>query len=111
MVLVGPLSIASSIHHKDFIPASELRPLSLNPQDSLPQIASVCRGWRNLVKDGNLWAQAFITSWKLGGVSGEPSSTGFWRGKLSQFAISHDLARGDSIASLAVKYNVQVSIP
>lgn len=47
--------------------------------------------------------------WKLKEVIGKPSSGGFWREvNLGKFAISHTLVKGDSVASLAVKYSVQV---
>ncbi|KAK9732536.1 hypothetical protein RND81_04G005600 [Saponaria officinalis] len=48
---------------------------------------------------------SFKAPWKLKEVVGEPSSGSFWRdNRLSKFAISHRIIRGDSITSLAVNY-------
>jgi hypothetical protein len=53
--------------------------------------------------------RAFLAPWKLKDVVGNPLSRSFWRdNSLAKFAISHHIMRGDSVASLAVKYSVQV---
>lgn len=75
----------------------------------LARAACVCRLWFSLASDREMQIRAFRSPWKLKKVIGNPSSSGFWRDNgLGRFAISHRLARGDSVASLAVKYSVQV---
>lgn len=50
-----------------------------------------------------------MAPWKLKEVVGMPLNGSFWRDNgIGKFAISHRLARGDTVASLAVKYSVQV---
>ncbi|EYU29907.1 hypothetical protein ABFS82_14G188200 [Erythranthe guttata] len=79
------------------------------PLTDLATSACVCRLWRSVASDGEMQIRAFMTPWKLGSVIGKPSSGVFWRdNSLSKFAISHRVSRADSIASLAVKYSVQV---
>lgn len=79
---------------------------------SLPDLARaacVCRLWFSLASDHDLQTRAFRSPWKLKEVVGSPGSGAFWRDNgLGRFAISHRLVRGDSVASLAVKYSVQV---
>ncbi|KAL6561659.1 hypothetical protein OROMI_017260 [Orobanche minor] len=83
-----------------------LQKLSLS---DLARAACVCRLWQSVASDSQMKIQAFISPWKLQDIVGKPSSSGFWRdNSLSKFAISHPLSRRDSIASLAVKYSVQV---
>ncbi|KAI3448631.1 hypothetical protein Pfo_005296 [Paulownia fortunei] len=83
-----------------------LEKLSLS---DLARAACVCRLWRSVASDRDMQIRAFMSPWKLRDVIGKPSSGGFWRdNSLSKFAVSHRLSRGDSIASLAVKYAVQV---
>ncbi|KAL2231175.1 F-box protein At1g55000 [Sesamum indicum] len=75
----------------------------------LARAACVCRLWRSLASDREMQIRAFMSPWKLRDVIGNPSSGSFWRdNSLSKFAVSHRVSRGDSIASLAVKYSVQV---
>lgn len=79
------------------------------PLADLARAACVCRLWFSLASDREMQIRAFRSPWKLKEVIGNPSSSGFWRDNgLGRFAISHRLARGDSVASLAVKYSVQV---
>ncbi|XP_051123420.1 F-box protein At1g55000 [Andrographis paniculata] len=79
------------------------------PIPDLARAACVCRQWRSVASDREMQIRAFISPWKLRDVVGNPSSGAFWRdNSLSKFAVSHRLSRGDSIASLAVKYSVQV---
>lgn len=53
--------------------------------------------------------RAFVAPWKLKDVLGNPLSRSFWRdNSLAKFAVSHRVVRGDTVASLAVKYSVQV---
>ena len=67
------------------------------------------RLWKEVASDKEIQVRAFMMPWKLKQVVGKPSSGGFWREvSLGKFAISHRLAKGDSVASLAVKYSVQV---
>ncbi|XP_057512552.1 F-box protein At1g55000-like [Actinidia eriantha] len=75
----------------------------------LARAACVCRLWSSVASDREMQTRAFMAPWKLKEVVGNPSSGGFWRDNgLSRFAISHRLVRGDTVASLAVKYCVQV---
>ncbi|CAN6566542.1 unnamed protein product [Malus baccata var. baccata] len=47
--------------------------------------------------------------WNLKEVIGKPASSSFWRdNSIGKFAISHRIVRGDTVASLTVKYSVQV---
>ncbi|KAK4406621.1 F-box protein [Sesamum angolense] len=73
----------------------------------LARAACVCRLWRSLASDREMQIRAFMSPWKLRDVIGNPSSGSFWRdNSLSKFAFPHRVCRGDSIASLAVKYSV-----
>lgn len=77
--------------------------------DDLARAACVSRFWNQVASDKDIQVRAFMRPWKLKEVVGKPSSGGFWREvRLPKFAISHRLAKGDSVASLAVKYSVQV---
>lgn len=79
------------------------------PIDDLARAACVSRFWNHVASDKDIQVRAFMRPWKLKEVVGMPSSGGFWREvRLGKFAISHRLAKGDSVASLAVKYSVQV---
>ncbi|KAL1802303.1 hypothetical protein ACET3Z_030950 [Daucus carota] len=78
--------------------------------DDLARAACVSRLWKEVASDKEIQVRAFMMPWKLKQVVGKPSSGGFWREvSLGKFAISHRLAKGDSVASLAVKYSVQVT--
>ncbi|KAK9086781.1 hypothetical protein Syun_029175 [Stephania yunnanensis] len=75
----------------------------------LARSACVCRAWHAVASDREILVGAFKAPWKLREVVGSPTSTSFWRDNcLGRFAISHKLVRGDTVASLAVKYYVQV---
>lgn len=75
----------------------------------LARAACVCRLWCSVASDREMQIRAFMSPWKLRDIIGKPSSSGFWRdNSLMKFAVSHRLTRRDSIASLAVKYSVQV---
>lgn len=75
----------------------------------LARAGCVCRSWRRIASNREMQIRAFIAPWKLKDVIGNPTSPTFWRdATLSKFAISHRLLRADSVASLAVKYSVQV---
>ncbi|KAL5980949.1 hypothetical protein ACLOJK_028869 [Asimina triloba] len=79
------------------------------PLPDLARAACVCRLWNSLASDRDMQTRAFKAPWKLKDVVGNPSSSAFWRdNSLGRFAISHRLARGDTVAGLAVKYSVQV---
>ncbi|KAJ9552522.1 hypothetical protein OSB04_016567 [Centaurea solstitialis] len=80
------------------------------PVADLARSACVCRLWSSVASDREIQVRAFKAPWKLKDVIGNPSSGSFWRdNSLSRFAISHRLVRGDTVASLAVKYTVQVT--
>ncbi|KAK4476698.1 hypothetical protein RD792_015858 [Penstemon davidsonii] len=80
------------------------------PLVDIGRAACVCRLWRLVASDRELLIGAFVSPWKLRDVIGNPSSGSFWRdNSLTKFAVSHRLSRGDSVASLAVKYAVQYS--
>ncbi|KAJ4968997.1 hypothetical protein NE237_015698 [Protea cynaroides] len=79
------------------------------PLSDLARAACVCRLWNSIASDREIQTRAFKSPWKLKDVIGNPSSRGFWRDScLGRFAISHRLVKGDTVASLAVKYSVQV---
>ncbi|GKB17842.1 F-box protein [Tanacetum coccineum] len=74
----------------------------------LARCACVCKIWSEVAGDGEIVVKAFKKAWKVKEVIGKPSSGGFWRdAKITKFAVSHRVVRGDSVASLAVKYSVQ----
>ncbi|KAL4568236.1 hypothetical protein LXL04_023843 [Taraxacum kok-saghyz] len=75
----------------------------------LARSACVCRLWSSVASHREIQVNAFKAPWKPKSVIGNPTSGCFCRdNRLSRFAISHRLARGDTVASLAVKYSVQV---
>ncbi|KAM5561247.1 F-box protein [Rosa sericea] len=79
------------------------------PIPDLARSSCVCRAWNSVASDQEIVVNAFKSPWKLKDVVGKPASGSFWRDNtLGKFAISHRIARGDSVASLAVKYSVQV---
>ncbi|KAF8392462.1 hypothetical protein HHK36_022804 [Tetracentron sinense] len=79
------------------------------PVPDLARTACVCRLWNSVASDREIHARAFKSPWKLKDVIGNPISGSFWRdNSLRRFAISHRLVRGDTVASLAVKYSVQI---
>lgn len=80
------------------------------PIPDLARCSCVCRVWNSVASDQEIVTRAFKAPWNLKHVIGKPASGNFWRdNSLGKFAISHRIVRGDSIASLAVKYSVQVS--
>lgn len=81
------------------------------PLPDLARTACVCRLWSSVASDREIQTRAFKAPWKLKDVIGNPSSGSFWRdNSINRFAISHRLVRQDTVASLAVKYSVQVYI-
>lgn len=81
------------------------------PIPDLARASCVCRVWNSVASEREIVTRAFLAPWKLKDMLGNPLSGTFWRDNtLSKFAISHRILRGDSVASLAVKYSVQVSI-
>ncbi|CAH9145142.1 unnamed protein product [Cuscuta epithymum] len=79
------------------------------PLPDLARAACVCRLWNAVASDREMKTSAFKAPWKLKDIIGNPSSGAFWRdNSISKFAISHRIVRGDSLASLAVKYSVHV---
>ncbi|XP_008246459.1 PREDICTED: F-box protein At1g55000 [Prunus mume] len=79
------------------------------PIPDLARSSCVCRVWNSVASDQEIVTRAFKAPWNLKHIIGKPASGNFWRdNSLGKFAISHRIVRGDSIASLAVKYSVQV---
>ncbi|KAI4349979.1 hypothetical protein L6164_010512 [Bauhinia variegata] len=79
------------------------------PIPDLARASCVCRVWNSVASEKEILTKAFRAPWKLKDVVGNPLSGSFWRDNgLGKFAISHRIVRGDSVASLAVKYSVQV---
>uniref|UniRef100_A0A7N0V5H6 LysM domain-containing protein n=1 Tax=Kalanchoe fedtschenkoi TaxID=63787 RepID=A0A7N0V5H6_KALFE len=79
------------------------------PIADLARASCVCRSWNAVAGDKDVVATVFKAPWRLKEVVGTPSSGSFWRDNgIGKFAISHRIARGDSVTSLAVKYSVQV---
>ncbi|CAI0420140.1 unnamed protein product [Linum tenue] len=75
----------------------------------LARASCVSRAWNAVASDDEITRRAFMAPWKLKEVVGKPGSGGFWRDNgIGKFAVSHKIVRGDSVASLAVKYSVQV---
>ncbi|KAJ6812911.1 F-box protein [Iris pallida] len=80
----------------------------LQPAD-LARAACVCREWRAVASEREMREGAFRKPWRVRRVLGEPSSPAFWRSPdRGRFAISHRLRCGDSLASLALSYSVQM---
>lgn len=76
----------------------------------LARASCVCKAWNAVASDDEMIIEAFMAPWKLLEVVGKPSSKSFWRDNgIGKFAISHRILRGESVASLAVKYSVQVT--
>ncbi|GKU97751.1 hypothetical protein SLEP1_g10848 [Rubroshorea leprosula] len=74
----------------------------------LARSSCVCRAWNAVASGDEMVVGAFKAPWKLKEVVGRPTSRSFWRDNgIGKFAISHRISRGDSVASLAVKYSVQ----
>ncbi|XP_021772937.1 F-box protein At1g55000-like [Chenopodium quinoa] len=79
------------------------------PIADIARAACVCRTWSSVASDRDIQTASFRAPWKLQDIVGDPISGSFWRdNSLSKFAISHRIRSGDSVASLAVKYSVQV---
>ncbi|RDY13254.1 F-box protein, partial [Mucuna pruriens] len=79
------------------------------PIPDLARASCVCRLWNSVASQRDMVTRAFVAPWNLKHVLGNPLSRSFWRdNSLAKFAISHHITRGDTVASLAVKYSVQV---
>lgn len=79
------------------------------PGNFLARAACVCRLWHSIAGDPLVLSNRFKESWKLVQVVGRPLSASFWHdANLSRFAISHTVKRWDTVAGLAVKYQVHV---
>ncbi|KAG5232473.1 F-box protein [Salix suchowensis] len=75
----------------------------------LARASCVCKLWRDMASGDEIVRSAFMEPWKLKEIVGKPKSGRFWRDSgICKFAISHKIVKGDSVASLAVKYSVQV---
>ncbi|KAL5783687.1 hypothetical protein ACOSP7_008716 [Xanthoceras sorbifolium] len=75
----------------------------------LARACCVCRVWNAVACDNDLIVDAFRSPWKLREVVGRPINASFWRDNgIAKFAVSHRIARSDTVQSLAVKYSVQV---
>lgn len=76
----------------------------------LSRAACVCLMWNSIASESQVQINAFKAPWKLKEVVGRPSSGSFWHdNSLGRFAISHKLKRSDTMAGLAVKYQVHVT--
>jgi len=76
----------------------------------LSRAACVCSIWNSIATESQVQINAFKAPWKLKEVVGRPSSGSFWLdSSLGRFAISHKLKRSDTMAGLAVKYQVHVT--
>ncbi|KAL3729607.1 hypothetical protein ACJRO7_026696 [Eucalyptus globulus] len=79
------------------------------PVPDLARASCVCRIWSSVASDRDMVTRAFAAPWRLKEVVGVPNSGSFWRDNgVGKFAILHRIKRGDSVASLAVKYSVQI---
>ncbi|KAK7269333.1 hypothetical protein RIF29_22058 [Crotalaria pallida] len=79
------------------------------PIPDLARASCVCRLWNSVASDREIITNAFLAPWKLKHVLRDPLSRSFWRdNNIRKFAISHRIASADTLASLAVKYSVQV---
>ncbi|KAF5740059.1 F-box protein [Tripterygium wilfordii] len=110
---VGAASISISSMNSQFEALASFDILRLIfemlPVSDLARVTCVCRFWRYVASDGNIVANAFMAPWKLKALVGKPLHGSFWRdSSISKFAISHRIRRGDTVASLAIKYSVQV---
>ncbi|CAN8244724.1 unnamed protein product [Cochlearia groenlandica] len=75
----------------------------------LARASCVCRVWNSIAGEDDLVVSAFTAPWRITELVGRPVSASFWRDNgIWKFAISHRICRGESVASLAVKYSVQV---
>ncbi|TXG65507.1 hypothetical protein EZV62_006782 [Acer yangbiense] len=75
----------------------------------LARACCVCRVWNAVACANELIVDAFKFPWKLREVVGRPINQSFWRDNgISKFAVSHRIARGDTVQSLAVKYSVHL---
>ncbi|KAE8688495.1 F-box protein [Hibiscus syriacus] len=75
----------------------------------LARASCVCKTWNAVASDEDMVVEAFKAPWKLLDVVGKPCSRNFWRDNgIGKFAISHRILRGETVASLAVKYSSQV---
>ncbi|KAJ6434421.1 hypothetical protein OIU84_018018 [Salix udensis] len=75
----------------------------------LARASCVCKLWRDMASGDEIVRPAFMEPWKLKEIVGKPKHGRFWRDSgICKFAISHKIVKGDSVASLAVKYSVQV---
>ncbi|MFS8027397.1 putative F-box domain, LysM domain, F-box-like domain superfamily, LysM domain superfamily protein [Helianthus anomalus] len=81
------------------------------PVADLARSACVCTLWNSVASDREIHARAFMAPWKLKHLIGNPTSPSFWKDNntITRFAISHPLARADTLASLALNYSVQVT--
>ncbi|KAI5084886.1 hypothetical protein GOP47_0001055 [Adiantum capillus-veneris] len=110
MVNVKCLSNSTLHGENDLLTADLWRAiLQKLPIDSLARAACVCRLWHCIAGDPLVLSNRLKEAWKFAEVVGRPLSTSFWRdANLSRFAISHVVQRWDTVASLAVKYEVHV---
>lgn len=77
--------------------------------DDLARASCVCKAWNTVASSDEMVVGAFMAPWKLKEIVGRPTSRSFWRDNgIGKFAVSHRIVKGDSVASLAVKYSVQV---
>ncbi|KAG2451221.1 hypothetical protein HYH02_003828 [Chlamydomonas schloesseri] len=89
--------------------ALELVLTQLEPRE-LARCRVVCREWREAATSPEVRRSCFITHWRLGGLVGEPRNPSLLdTATLGHFVSRHEVARGDSPTSLAVRYGVSVT--
>eukprot|EP00250_Pteridium_aquilinum_P001468 c11657_g1_i1 orf=79-840(+) len=79
------------------------------PVNYLAQAACVCHLWHSIANDHVMLSSRFKETWKLAQIVGKPLSSSFWHdANLGRFAISHTVKQWDTVAGLAVRYQVHV---
>eukprot|EP00198_Chlamydomonas_reinhardtii_P002777 XP_001692113.1 predicted protein [Chlamydomonas reinhardtii] len=81
----------------------------LEPRE-LAKCRVVCREWHEAATSPEVRRSCFMTHWRLGGLVGEPRNASLLdTATLGHFVSRHEVARGDSPTSLAVRYGVSVT--
>lgn len=104
------------VHHNrengDCLPADLMRSIFERlPMCSILRAGAVCRKWHKHAHNPELWAASFVRKWELDSISSSdfsPVSTSFWASKDPFFVLPHAVSGTDTVAGLAVRYNVQV---
>ncbi|KAF8058099.1 F-box protein [Scenedesmus sp. PABB004] len=78
--------------------------LSLCEPAALGRCRAVCRAWRAAASERDVRRAAFLRHWGLAGCTGQPRQPAFYETAAPHsFARAHAVARGDSLAALAVR--------